>query len=157
MNVTDTLRAGKRKAGLAKVPAADMVVFSPKKTPVRTSIYVFTDVDCGYCRKLHLEMQAINDLGIEVKYLAYPRAGLGSESYRKIVTAWCSADPNTALTALKTGKSLPDKTCANPVADQYELGRQIGITGTPAIVTADGELLPGYMPAAELALALGLN
>lgn len=157
VNVTDGVRAAKRRDQLAKVPTADMLVFSPQKGPVRSSVFVFTDVDCGYCRKLHLEMQAINDLGIEVKYLAFPRAGIGSEGYQKIVTAWCSADRNSALTAMKLGKSLPAKKCANPVADQYELGRDIGITGTPAIVTAAGELLPGYMPAKDLALALGLK
>lgn len=157
VNVTDGVRAAKRREKLAKVPTADMLVFSPQKGPVRSSVFVFTDVDCGYCRKLHLEMQAINDLGIEVKYLAFPRAGVGSDSYQKIVTAWCSADRNSTLTALKLGRNLSAKKCSNPVADQYQLGRDIGITGTPAIVTADGELLPGYMPAKELALALGLH
>jgi thiol:disulfide interchange protein DsbC len=157
VNVTDGVRAGKRKEKLAKVPKSEMVVFSPKNVPVRKSVFVFTDVDCGYCRKLHLEMQAINDLGIEVKYLAYPRAGIGSDAYQKVVTAWCSDDRNAALTDLKLGKNVKEKSCPNPVADQYALGRDIGITGTPAIVTDEGELLPGYMPAADLAMALGLK
>lgn len=157
VNVTDSIRAGKRREQLAKVPTSEMLVFSPKKLPAKRSIFVFTDVDCGYCRKLHQEIGAINDLGIEVKYLAFPRAGIGSEAYNKIVSAWCAADPNAALTELKLGHKVPAKKCANPVASQYELGRQIGITGTPAIVTPDGELLPGYVPAKELARALGLN
>jgi len=157
VNVTDGIRAGKRKSQLAKVPRSEMVVFSPKKVPVRKSVFVFTDVDCGYCRKLHLEMHAINDLGIEVKYLAYPRAGIGSDAYKKVVNAWCADDPNTALTNLKLGRTVAEKNCTNPVADQYALGRDIGIIGTPAIVTDEGELLPGYMPAADLAVALGLN
>ncbi len=157
VNVTDSRRAGKRRDQLAKVPESELLVFSPRKKPVRKSVFVFTDVDCGYCRKLHLEMRAINDLGIEVKYLAFPRAGVGSEAANKLITAWCSTDRNSALSALKTGKSLPTKTCPNPVAAQYELGKDIGITGTPAIVTAEGDLLPGYMPAKDLAAALGLN
>ena len=156
VNLTDGVRAVKRRDQLAKVPAADMVVFSPAKN-TRQSVYVFTDVDCGYCRKLHQEMKAINDLGIEVRYLAFPRQGVGSDGYNHLVSAWCSEDPRSAITKLKAGQPIAKKTCANPVADQYELGQQLGVNGTPAIITQSGELLPGYMPAKELALALGLK
>lgn len=156
INLTDTFRNSKRMAQLAKVPVEEMVVFSPKKT-TRQSVFVFTDVDCGYCRKLHQEMSAINDLGIEVRYLAYPRDGIGSVAYTKLVSAWCSDDRQSAITRLKAGQAVPAKTCTNPVADQYQLGRSLGITGTPAIITQSGELLPGYLPAKELALALGLK
>jgi len=155
-NLTDTFRNSKRTAQLAKIPREEMVVFSPKQG-TRQSVFVFTDVECGYCRKLHQEMQAINNLGIEVRYLAYPRDGIGSEAYTKLVSAWCADDRQTAMTRLKAGQSVPAKTCANPVADQYKLGRDLGITGTPAIITQSGELLPGYLPAKELALALGLK
>lgn len=155
-NLTDTFRNTKRMAQMAKLPIEEMVVFSPKKA-ARQAIFVFTDIDCGYCRKLHLEMAAMNDLGIEVRYLAYPREGVGSEAYKKLVSAWCADDRQTALTRLKAGQPVPAKTCVNPVADQYKLGQVIGVTGTPAIITQTGELLPGYMPAKELALALGLK
>jgi thiol:disulfide interchange protein DsbC len=155
-NLTDTFRNNKRMSQMSKIPIEEMIVFSPKKA-TRQAIFVFTDVDCGYCRKLHLEMQAINDLGIEVRYLAYPREGLGSEAYRKLVSAWCADDRQTALTRLKAGQPVTAKTCANPIADQYKLGQLIGVTGTPAIITQTGELLPGYMPAKELARALGLK
>ncbi len=155
-NLTDSFRNSKRMAQMAKIPIEEMVVFSPKK-PVRQAIFVFTDVDCGYCRKLHLEMPAINELGIEVRYLAYPREGVGSEAYKKLVSAWCADDRQTALTRLKAGQPVAARTCANPVADQYKLGQLVGVTGTPAIITQNGELLPGYLPAKELALALGLK
>ena len=123
----------------------------------KATISVFTDVDCDYCRKLHLEVPELNAMGVEVRYLAYPRAGVGSESYRKIVSAWCATDPNTALTALKAGKTITDNQCSdNPVADQYQLGQQMGISGTPAILLEDGRLLPGYMPAAQLAESIGI-
>ena len=95
-------------------------------------------------------------MGIEVRYLAYPRAGIGSRSYQKIVSAWCSDDPNGAITRLKAGEEIPDSTCTNPVAGQFELGGQVGVSGTPAIVLEDGRLLPGYMPAEDLAKTIGI-
>jgi thiol:disulfide interchange protein DsbC len=155
VNLTEQRRAVKRRELLAEVDAEDMVVFSPDE-PAKASVAIFTDVDCGYCRKLHMEMEEINALGIEVRYLAFPRAGPGSRSYEKTVSAWCAKDAQQAITELKMGGSIPDRSCANPVMDQYELGQAMGVTGTPAIITEEGTLLPGYLPAAELAAALGL-
>ena len=155
VNLTEQHRAVKRRDLLAEVDVEDMVVFSPAEPP-KASVAVFTDVDCGYCRKLHMEMEEINALGIEVRYLAFPRAGPGSRSYEKTVSAWCAKDAQHAITELKMGRSIPDRSCANPVMAQYELGQAMGVTGTPAIVTEAGILLPGYLPAAELAAAIGL-
>lgn len=155
VNLTERRRAVKRRQLLAEVDAKDMVIFSPDRPP-KASVVVFTDVDCGYCRKLHMEMDEINALGIEVRYLAFPRSGPGSRSYEKIVSAWCAKDAQHAMTELKMGRSIPDRSCANPVVEQYELGQAMGVTGTPAIITEEGALLPGYVPAAELAAALGL-
>ena len=155
VNRTEERRAVRRRDILASVDPDEMVIFSPKGQ-VQASVAVFTDVDCSYCRKLHQEMDEINARGIEVRYLAFPRAGVGSRSFEKTVSAWCSDDPHKAITELKLGNSIPDRTCPNPVAAQYELGGAVGVTGTPALVTEDGKLLPGYMPAAQLADALGL-
>ena len=155
VNRTEERRALRRKHRLDEVDSGDMVIFSPKGE-VKTSVVVFTDVDCGYCRKLHQEMDEINALGIEVRYLAFPRAGPGSRSFEKTVSAWCADEPHKAITELKRGNSVPDRTCPNPVTAQYELGVDLGVTGTPALVTEAGKLLPGYMPAAQLADALGL-
>ena len=102
-------------------------------------------------------MPEYNRRGIEVRYLAYPRAGVGSDSYRKIVSAWCAEDQQTALTDLKAGRSIAPKSCANPVAAQYELGQRVGISGTPAIVTETGQMIPGYQSADELMVTLGLE
>lgn len=156
VNLAENRRAKKRKALLDELAPEDMVVFSPSGE-TRTYVHVFTDVDCGYCRKLHQEMADINALGIEVRYLAYPRAGIGTPSHDKLVSAWCADNPNQAMTALKNGLTIPPAMCDNPTASQYELGQQVGVTGTPAIITADGRVLPGYMPAARLAGALGLQ
>ena len=155
INLAEQGRTAKRQALMASVKPQEMVVFRPMgKT--KAVISVFTDVDCGYCRKLHQEVPALNELGIEVRYLAYPRAGVGSAAYEKYVSAWCSEDPNDAITKLKAGETIPAESCANPVAAQYALGQEIGVAGTPAIILEDGRLLPGYMPAKELAASLGI-
>ncbi len=155
VNVSEEGRAVKRRELLATIKTGDTVSFEPAKE-TKGSLYVFTDVDCGYCRKLHQEVPALNAKGIAVHYLAYPRAGVGSKSYDKIVSAWCADDPQDALTRLKAGQAIDDRTCANPVADQYGLGRALGISGTPAIILQDGTLLPGYMPAEQLAETMGI-
>lgn len=157
VNVTEQEAAVDRLSLLKEFNPKEMIIFSPK-APVKTkvSINVFTDVDCFYCQKLHKEVPELNAMGIEVRYLAFPRAGLGSPSYNKIVSAWCADDPNTSLTKLKNREEIPAKTCDNPVAKQYDLGQRMGVSGTPAIVLNDGTLIPGYRPAAKLAEPLGL-
>lgn len=155
VNLAEAGRTKMRKALIDEVPRREMVIFSPKG-PTRAAISVFTDVDCGYCQKLHQEVPELNRMGVEVRYLAYPRGGIGSPSYDKIVSAWCAADPNKALTRLKARQPVPPATCPNPVAEHFDLGREIGVNGTPAIVLEDGTLLPGYLPAEELAKAVGL-
>jgi thiol:disulfide interchange protein DsbC len=142
---------------LAKVSVDDMVVFAPEG-PARGYITVFTDVTCFYCQKLHREVDQLNAKGIEVRYLAFPRSGMESEGADKLATAWCADDQQTALTELKAGVELPVNTCeGNPIAAQYELGKEMGVSGTPAIVTSSGELIPGYRPAAALVALLGLD
>lgn len=126
----------------------NMVIFSPED--YKYTISVFTDLDCGYCRKLHSEIDQYNKRGIRVRYLMFPRAGIGSDSYKKAVSVWCSDDRNDALTRAKSGEQVAEKTCDNPVASQYNLGQMVGVTGTPAIFLADGELVPGYVPAEKM-------
>jgi thiol:disulfide interchange protein DsbC len=153
VNLSEQRRDKKRQQVMARQSLEDMIVF-PAVGQSRGFIQVFTDVDCGYCRKLHGEMAQINELGIEVRYLAYPRAGVDSETYDKMVSAWCAKNRQTAITQLKAGGSLPATTCQNAISDHFGLGQQLGISGTPAIVLADGRLLPGYLPAERLAEAV---
>ena len=127
----------------------DFITFAA--TDEKHVITVFTDVDCGYCRKFHGEIEDYNAQRITVNYVAFPRSGLESESYNKIVSAWCSSDPKGTLTALKEGRDPALKLCQDhPVEDHYLLGQRIGITGTPAIISSSGDLLPGYLPPMEL-------
>lgn len=157
VNLQEAQRAAERVQQLAKIPLSDQIVFAPAGKP-KSSVTVFTDIDCGYCRKLHKEVPALNAMGIEVRYMAYPRAGVPSKSYNKIATAWCAKDPKDTLTRMKNGEQMPLNVCAgNPVAKQFALGNEVGVRGTPAIITPDGTLLPGYLPAAQLAAALGVK
>ena len=155
VNLPELARQETRKELMAKVDATSMISFKPASGLLAT-VSVFTDVDCTYCRKLHREMREYHKKGIEVRYLAYPRAGIGSESYKKTVSAWCSSDPQRAITTLKRGDNIPSRTCPNPVAAQYELGDRVGVTGTPSIVLSDGRMLPGYLSAEKLAEELGI-
>lgn len=151
VNLAELARQKERRQLLAHVNESDMIVFAPEGE-VKGTVTVFTDVDCFYCQKLHKEVPELNKLGVKLRYLAYPRAGIGSESYRKIATAWCAKDRQDAITRLKARETLPENVCAgNPVAAQFKLGQQMGVTGTPALIFDDGELLPGYMPAKALA------
>lgn len=157
VNLGEQKRDKLRAELLATIDPAKTIIFAPQGKS-RAILHVFTDVDCFYCQKLHQEMADYNRLGIEIRYLAFPRAGIGSDSYRKIATAWCSDDQQTAMTRLKRREELPIKVCQdNPVAEQYALGDRMGVEGTPALITESGSLLPGYMPASELARALGLT
>jgi thiol:disulfide interchange protein DsbC len=137
-----------RKKLIDNVGEDKMIVFG--KGDEKYTINVFTDIDCGYCRKLHSQIDDYNDKGIRVRYLFYPRAGVNSESGRKAVSVWCADDRKKALSKAKQGKALAQKNCSNPVADQYALGKIVGVTGTPALVLENGELIPGYIPPARL-------
>ena len=140
----------KRKSILDETLSEDDFI-SFKSENEKHSVTIFTDVDCGYCRKFHNEIQDFNDLGITVNYVAFPRSGLDSVSYNKIVTAWCSKDPKSVLTKMKQGQDVQLSMCQNhPVEAHFLLGQKIGITGTPAIIKSNGELLPRYLPPEEL-------
>jgi len=149
-NLTEDLRTKARVALINAVPESQMLIFSPKN-PVYT-ITVFTDVDCGYCRKLHSEMAELNRLGVRVRYMFYPRTGPNTDSWRKAEAVWCAADRNDALTRAKAGVPVDtSKTCGpNPVAREYALGQSLGVRGTPAIVTESGDYISGYLPPHDL-------
>ena len=131
------------------IPAKDMVVFAPKEP--KTHITVFTDTDCAYCQKLHSEVGELNKLGVEVRYLAFPRQGMGSKGAKDLASVWCSKDRQAAMNKAKARESIAQASCDNPVAQQYQLGQMIGVNGTPAIILENGKMIPGYQPAAQLA------
>jgi thiol:disulfide interchange protein DsbC len=151
-DLTDSRLAQVRIDSLNKVGTDRMIVFKPKIT--KHNVFVFTDIDCGYCRKLHSEIDQYLKQGIEVRYLFFPRAGEGSDSWGKAVSVWCAKDRNSALTMAKKGEEVEAKQCDNPVQQHYKLGNDLGAQGTPMIVTEKGTVLPGYVAAAQLASVL---
>jgi len=151
-SLTEPRRREAISALMDSVSEDDMIIFKPKK--VKHVVTVFTDIDCGYCRKLHGEMDGYLEAGIEVRYMMFPRAGVGSESYKKAVAVWCSDDRNVAMTSAKSGKALELKTCKNPIDQHMSLVKQLGARGTPFIVLEDGSTQPGYVPAKQLARLL---
>jgi thiol:disulfide interchange protein DsbC len=138
-----------RREALSKIPATDRIVFAPVGIRKHT-VSVFTDIECGYCQKLHEEVAGYNKLGIAIEYLAFPRAGLTSQDALAMESVWCSVDRRKALTDAKSGRPVPPKRCDNPVAAQYKIGQQIGLQGTPMIINSDGIALPGYLPPDKL-------
>ncbi|ADZ89973.1 thioredoxin fold domain-containing protein [Marinomonas mediterranea] len=150
VNETENAKMAKVEA----MPEDQMIVFKAKDE--KAHITVFTDVDCGYCRMLHREVDQLNDLGITVRYMAYPRAGIGSPAYNTMVSIWCSDNPKYWMTQAKQGEEVPQNKCENPVADQFNLGNSVGVRGTPSIVLSNGKFMPGYIEANRLAAELGL-
>lgn len=155
-NLTENRRGELRGKVIAAVGEKDMVVFAPEE-PIKHTVTVFTDIDCGYCRKMHSQMAAYNKEGIKIRYLWFPREGIGSESYNKAVAVWCADNRQEALTKAKRGENIERKTCENPVQAQYELGQKLGVRGTPSMILESGEMIPGYVPPTQLAQMLAEN
>lgn len=151
-DLTEEKLGATRKQAIEKLGQDKMIVFKPKKS--KYTVTVFTDIDCGYCRKLHSELDQYMAEGITIQYLFFPRAGKGSDSYDKAVSVWCSDDRKAALTAAKKGETPAAKTCDNPVDEHMQLGADFDVKGTPMIVTEKGNIYPGYLPAKQLAEAL---
>ncbi len=157
-SVSDQMLAVGRSQALAKVRQEDMVIF-PATGKAKRVLYVFTDVDCGYCRKFHDEVPELNQRGVEVRYLAFPRGGPTSVVASKLSSVWCARDRQRAMTDAKRGAALAAATalCKNPVNKQYDLGTELGVRGTPAVFSEDGMQLGGYVTANQLAKTLQLR
>ncbi len=154
-NLTEPRKNAARLKAIDAVGEENMIIFGDKD--LKHTITVFTDIDCGYCRKLHSQIDDYNKAGIRVRYLFFPRAGRGSPSFKKAEAVWCSDDRKTALTKAKLGEDLPEKSCDNPVELQLSTGESMGVNGTPALILEDGELTPGYVPPDRLAVFLEMK
>lgn len=148
-NLSENRRRELRLKLVNAVPESQMVVFGPASA--KHTLTVFTDVDCTWCRRLHSQIADYNKLGIRVRYMAFPRTGPDTESWEKAEQVWCAKDRKAALTAAKAGEALKIPVCPNtPVAGQFALGRELGVSGTPGLVLETGELVPGYLPPPQL-------
>ena len=148
-DLTAARLAVETKRKVDAVPADKRIVFAPSGKP-KYKVTVFTDIDCGYCRKLHSQVAEYNQRGIELDYLFFPRSGLNTPSYDKAVSVWCAKDRKSAFTAAKSGANPAPLKCDNPVAEQFTLGAQVGVNATPAIYAPDGTHIGGYMPPDEM-------
>ena len=155
INLTESARTGIRNSMLKQLDESSMIVFSPKNP--RYTLTVFTDIDCGYCRKFHVEMDELHSYGIKVRYMMFPRTGMDTPSSQKAVSVWCAEDQQASLTKAKAGEDVPSANCDNPIASQWLMGLKMGVNGTPALLLEDGSLMPGYRPAKELAAMLDAN
>ncbi len=148
-NLSEVRRRELRLARLGEVPESQMLVFGPENA--KHTITVFTDIDCPWCRRLHSQIDDYNKLGIRVRYMFFPRTGPDTESWAKADAVWCAQDRKAAFTRAKSGEDVKPRACpGSPVAREYQLGRDIGVTGTPGVVLENGELIPGYMAPAQL-------
>lgn len=155
-NLTEAAKSKTYLEVVDKAGESGMIIFEPKKKAKRT-LTVFTDVDCPYCRKFHSEVPEHLKQGIRVRYVVFPLRGLGTETYKKSVSVWCSKNKQEALTTVKSGGSIPEKECKNPMAQNLALSRAMGITGTPTILTDEGVMYRGYVPKDDLYARLGLS
>ncbi len=150
-NLTEQRRSHARADVLAGIDPETMIVFSPAPEDVKHTVTIFTDIDCGYCRQLHREIDLVNSLGIAVQYVSYPRTGPDTDSWDKADKVWCAPDRLTAFTDAILGGKLPEEMCAaTPVAGHYDLGHLVGVRGTPTVLTDTGAQIGGYLPPAEL-------
>jgi len=153
-SLTDARRRELVSARLAKLDPNQMIVIGPDK-PKRT-LTVFTDVDCPWCARLHKDVPELNKAGVRVQYLFYPRAGLNSETYKRSVAVWCAKDRVKAIGIAKSGGKLDMKDCPNPVKEDFMLGHQLGVEGTPTMFLDDGTRIGGYVAPARLLAAMNL-
>ncbi len=147
-NITETARSHARAEAVGALGDATMVVFAPPTA--KHTVTVFTDIDCGFCQRMHQQMADYNRLGIGIRYAAFPRAGTGSDTWERMVSVWCASDQQAAMTDAKAGRAVEAAQCDNPVSAHYDTGQAIGVQGTPSIVLESGEMIPGYVEPQEL-------
>lgn len=156
-NLTQQRELGIKSDILSRQNPDDLITFAPEK--VDYMLTVFTDVDCTYCRKMHEQVAEYNALGIGIRYMAFPRAGVESESAKKLVEVWCAKDPQQAMTDAKAERKIKNtKVCEdNPIIAQFQTGQRLGVEGTPALFLENGQMLPGYVPPKRLREILDEN
>jgi thiol:disulfide interchange protein DsbC len=155
-NHTQILKTGINKDLVESLKENQFVTFQAKDMEKESIAYIFTDSTCGYCRKLHKEMDELNNLNVTVKYMAFPRSGVEkSEHLRNI---WCAADKKIAMNDAKDGKTLGTAAdCDAPIEEHYNAAKKLGVSGTPTIVFENGTIRAGYIPAKQLAYMASIN
>jgi thiol:disulfide interchange protein DsbC len=150
-NLTDEAVMKFRESEFKKLTDKETMIYLPKGGKFTHTVTVFTDVDCPYCQKMHLQLNPMLAAGIRVRYVFFPRSGLNTPSYQKAVHAWCNQQQPGELEELMKGSTPAQfKTCDNPIAKHFELANSLGLQGTPSILLDNGTLIPGLVDAEAL-------
>ncbi|GAB6069573.1 bifunctional protein-disulfide isomerase/oxidoreductase DsbC [Thiomicrorhabdus hydrogeniphila] len=157
INLTREAQAKARKVALTAIPENSMIIYPGKAGKTQHTITVFSDIDCPYCSKLHKEVPELNAAGVTVRYIAFPRDGVDSPSYKKSVSVWCADDKKTAMDKAMQGEPIQSKTCKNPIKEHIKQAEIFEVNGTPNIILESGDLLPGYVPAKKLIQMLNVS
>ncbi|KZX80714.1 hypothetical protein A3715_19200 [Oleiphilus sp. HI0009] len=147
-NMTHDMRRRANQYYLDELEKTDYIEFKAHDTSKEAIAWVFTDSTCGYCRKLHSEIEELNKQNVTIRYLAYPRGGVNNSQHLENI--WCAENNNDAMTRAKSGETLDNARCENPIKEHYEKGQIFGVSGTPSIIFNNGTMKGGYLPAQQL-------
>lgn len=156
-NLTASYQADNNKKILDKIPEEDTITYKTKSENKLGTLYVFTDPSCPYCEKLHSEIEQYLEAGVDIKYLPYPRFGEKGPGYKSTLQAWCSEDQKTSIdAAMKNDKQKLEglaqnkKSCLELMSRYQEVGKKLGVVGTPAVFMDTGHQIGGYNPASTI-------
>ena len=137
--------SAERKDAMARIdfgslPLADALT-EVRGKGTRT-LAIFSDPDCPYCRRLEAELRGLDDVTIHTFLM--PLASLHPAARGKAVSVWCATDRLATWQALMLRDALPPQAdCPHPVDRNVALGEQLGINGTPTLISGDGRVLAG--------------
>ncbi|CUB08105.1 DsbC family protein [Tepidiphilus thermophilus] len=137
------------KIDVSALPLSDAI--KTVKGDGSRKLYVFSDPDCPFCQRLERETMPKLD-NVTIYTFLYPLEELHPDAKRKAEAIWCAKDRAKAWDDFMKSGKLPDQEtrCDNPVERNIQLGRSLGINGTPTIIMGDGSMVPGFVPASEL-------
>jgi thiol:disulfide interchange protein DsbC len=139
------------KTDFAALPLADAIV-TVKGSGTR-KVAVFMDPDCPYCRQLESALDKLTDATIYTFLM--PLEGLHPDAKRKSVGVWCAKDRAKAWNDLMTRNVVTDGSCDAPIDRNIKLAERLGITGTPTLIFANGQVMPGAPRTDQLEQLLG--
>ena len=147
--------AAARKVDFRSVPVDDAILLG--RADAKSKVIVFTDPECPYCKKLHIELQEVVKADPNIAFLIkLMPLKMHPNAYGLSKTILCSANPLSVLEAVLSGGPVAPSACPTTKVDEtLATAQQLGITSTPTLILPDGTVLPGYKKAADLLKALG--
>jgi thiol:disulfide interchange protein DsbC len=140
-NLTQERRSEINKVDVSTLKLGDAI--KTVKGDGKRVLYVFSDPECGYCKRLEPTLQQLNNVTIYT--FLFPI--LGEKSNKSAKSVWCAADRNKAWGdyMLRSGPLLQAE-CETPIQRNVALGTSLGITGTPTLISGSGRMQPGAIP-----------